>query len=630
MYADEFIRLLKKLVLGDGHNLAHMVWLEAVGMKRSQYGTIEQFIAALRDKVQHSNRVDMPITAYQAASLLLKNIHRELPNYVEAKFLELSKIPRKDFMMQQFRGLCEEARDQARGMANVYSATPVQMMNQSQSQTQSRPDFKKTREARTHQPEKGVDIHEYVRKWRASNKKTFDGNCGYCEESGHLPTKCPYLNVELRSDNWKPNPNLWVYFINWKTNTEWKSKQISSLPPKVKPVQSSTSQTPAASTVPYDDEDSDVDFSKLIPISMAPPIPFPTEVRMNRVHHKWIADTGSGRTLCTDWDLMVTYEEIALNSPGFKYLHSGGGIGEAKIKGTCRILLQIDNNTVNELIVKCYYVPGLSYNLFGLQRAKDEYGIAYNTEYMNIYDIVTRKTVGYCHDEDGVAICNTTRQFDDTLTIAPYQFPWAPQMAMTAFQIHRRLAHCGKDRRKETLKYLDAEEIPKKFNCEACKLAKAKKIISHDKMPEATQPGQKMHFDVFECKPIGIHGYRYFLLLTDDNTKAHFLCFMARRSEASTHLKTFSRQYHNSTKVWINYWHSDGAKEFNDFITWGKQKGMQFEISPPRAHEANGKIERHGGYILQTYFGTTFLPSGIYELLLAAGGFSNANTIQIY
>jgi len=61
----------------------------------------------------------MPITSYQAASLLLKNVHRELPNYVEAKFLELSKITRGDF-----RSLCEEVRDQARGMTKVYSTAP--------------------------------------------------------------------------------------------------------------------------------------------------------------------------------------------------------------------------------------------------------------------------------------------------------------------------------------------------------------------------------------------------------------------------------------------------------------------------------------------------------------------------
>jgi hypothetical protein len=272
VYADDFIRLVKKLVLRDGHNLAHIVWLEALSMKRSQYGTIEQFITALRDKVQHSNRVDMPITAYQAASLLLKNVHRELPNYVEAKFLELSKIPRGDFTMQQFRGLCEEVRDQARGVAKVYSATPVQTSNQSQGQVQSQPDFTKRCETRTHRPENGVDIHEYVRKWRTSNK-TSNGSCGYCEEPGHLPDKCPYLNVELRSDDWKPNPNLWVYYINWKINTEWKSKQIPPLPPEQMSAESPITQTSVASTVPYENEDCDIDFTKPTTISMVVPVP---------------------------------------------------------------------------------------------------------------------------------------------------------------------------------------------------------------------------------------------------------------------------------------------------------------------------------------------------------------------
>ena len=286
MYADDFIRLIEKLVLGDGHNLAHIVWLEALSMKRSQYSTIEQFITALRDKVQHSNRVDMPITAYQAASLLLKNVHRELPNYVEAKFLELSKIPRGDFTMQQFRGLCEEVRDQARAVAKVYSATPVQTSNQSQSQIQSQPDFTKRCETRTHRPENGVDIHEYVRKWRTSNKKTSNSSCGYCEEPDHLPNKCLYLNVELRSDDWKPNPNLRVYYINWKTNTEWKSKQIPPLPPEQKPAELPITQTSAAcdnedtSEKPSHDEDSDIDFSNL-PISMAVPVPIPTKVKLN-------------------------------------------------------------------------------------------------------------------------------------------------------------------------------------------------------------------------------------------------------------------------------------------------------------------------------------------------------------
>jgi hypothetical protein len=131
--------------------------------------------------------------------------------------------------MQQFRSLCEEVRDQARGMTKVCLAAPIQTSD-SQSQTKSQPDFNETR---THRLENGVDIHEYVRKWRASNK-TSNGSCGYCEEPGHMPNECPYLNVELRSDDWKPNPNLWVHHINWKINTEWKSKQILPLPPEQK------------------------------------------------------------------------------------------------------------------------------------------------------------------------------------------------------------------------------------------------------------------------------------------------------------------------------------------------------------------------------------------------------------
>jgi hypothetical protein len=68
-YADEAMKAIRTIVTGYGHNMALSTWKKAVYMKRENYGSIDQFVQALKHAVQDSNRVKMPITPYQATSI---------------------------------------------------------------------------------------------------------------------------------------------------------------------------------------------------------------------------------------------------------------------------------------------------------------------------------------------------------------------------------------------------------------------------------------------------------------------------------------------------------------------------------------------------------------------------------
>lgn len=135
------------------------------------------------------------------------------------------------------------------------------------------------------------------------------------------------------------------------------------------------------------------------------------------------------------------------------------------------------------------------------------------------------------------------------------------------------------------------------FDCEACRLAKAKKIISHAPRIRAEKAFQKLHTDLFPCTPTGIGGINHVVVIVDDATRCRFVLPIKAKSEASQELITWTEHVHNICGYWPQVWHCDNGAEFNHFIEWGERHSQSFAPAAHYAYEQNG-IAEHSGHLL--------------------------------
>lgn len=72
---------------------------------------------------------------------------------------------------------------------------------------------------------------------------------------------------------------------------------------------------------------------------------------------------------------------------------------------------------------------------------------------------------------------------------------------------------------------------------------------------------------------------------------------LKNKSDAFHKLTAFCEKIKLLTSRYLGIWRMDGGIEFKEFIKWGKNRGMTFEVTPPYTAEPNGTVERFGGYI---------------------------------
>jgi hypothetical protein len=102
-YADEFLRKIRKIMISGGHRMAHTVYLDAIMMKRRDFGTIDQYITAFRQRVDRANKAKKIITP----SIMLYNLEKELPAYISSKWLTFSENAATELTLQDFQRICQ-------------------------------------------------------------------------------------------------------------------------------------------------------------------------------------------------------------------------------------------------------------------------------------------------------------------------------------------------------------------------------------------------------------------------------------------------------------------------------------------------------------------------------------------
>ena len=171
-YADEFLQKIRKIMISGGHRMAHTVYLDAIMMKRKDFGTI-----AFRQRVDRANKAKMTITPYSATSIMLYNIEKELPAYVSAKWLTFSEDAATELTIQDFKRICGEVKDQALVYKDsIIAAAPKTSSSTNVPFTSAKNISKDTNNlsnrnrkdypTRRNAPPEGADHDEYVKKWK--------------------------------------------------------------------------------------------------------------------------------------------------------------------------------------------------------------------------------------------------------------------------------------------------------------------------------------------------------------------------------------------------------------------------------------------------------------------------------
>jgi hypothetical protein len=607
-YADDLMQALRLVIKGHGRRLSGLVFLAATNIKREHFATIDQFIKEFKELFQESNRLNCPITPYCGAMIVLCQLEDEFRPWVEATRRSWSDGIESTMTEGYLHQICGEAVDQEATYKKTTQFIALKKTGNSNHDTQGAQTPKK--KGIRNSPGKGEDIETHVAALRKRQSK--DGNCAYCNRPGHGPLTCYYL-VDDPPRDWKPDQYLWVY--SWAKRRSQKMKQttISQLPP---PPPREETTIPASNMASRANENSSFYFNAFSAIPMnithadksgkveklviettdtyIGQEPSLSGSAVCHVTGEWIADTGSANNIVGCIEDFIDYHKFEPGTSGYKFKCSNGAVGHAEGTGTALMRLDLRSGEYADVFLTAYYVPDINYNLWACERAKFDQGIWYKSKDNTIRRMSDDIVIGYTKYNDGIPIVQT-KDFMKPLQMGALQLA-----AVSPMLQHRRLAHAGDARRRRAQKNDDVEPSGPIAHCEACRLGKAKCLVSRDPMPKASKPGEIIHTDVQTIKPTGYGGYKYFVLFLDDKTHNMWVRFIKEKGDAAEASKEFARHIKITTGAYPRQWNTDGGLEFSRFNTWIKKKGTKMRISPPRTSEPNGPVERAQGYIVQT------------------------------
>ena len=338
-YADECWTAISHIVNGQGITQTRRIWLRTVQMQRSEFGSMELYIDNLRSNLAVCHRLEMSITWYQAALLLLSQTHDELPNWTTVCELNLNHRNPKEYTQEDFFRLCTDATERSYLLGHQYSAPPSG--TKTGDQTGTKPGSRKNT------PPKDKDAAQWASEQRQKTPAKYGRNCAYCGIPGHPRTTCFYLCPELRTSQWKPRSDLWCYY------------------PKPQKV--------ALPSVSEEEDKDPFDFMAMV---------FPKDNQIipkkNAISKQWIADTGSGAHLCADINDFIEYHPYSSHDTPYTYEAANGSLGHSEGYGKVQLHLILDNGHIKPLTLDARYDPTCRYSLFGCIKAKRDHGLYFN------------------------------------------------------------------------------------------------------------------------------------------------------------------------------------------------------------------------------------------------------------
>ena len=165
---------------------------------------------------------------------------------------------------------------------------------------------------------------------------------------------------------------------------------------------------------------------------------------------------------------------------------------------------------------------------------------------------------------------------------------------------HNRLGHASLSRLDLISEDLGTTRQKNKGNtyCHICHLAKQKKLSFPSSNNMCNSIFELLHIDVWGPFSVEtVDGYKYFLTIVDDYSRATWIYLMRTKSEVLTVFPAFVTLVENQYNVKVKYVRSDNAPELK-FTAFFKEKGILPFHSCPETPEQNSVVERKHHHIL--------------------------------
>jgi Reverse transcriptase (RNA-dependent DNA polymerase) len=446
----------------------------------------------------------------------------------------------------------------------------------------------------------------------------------------HLYKNCLYLNEQIRTADWSPNPNTQKMVERKLIHKPWiKEKALKAFQRDQQPPTSllRSTSTPKSSKLPQMKKKEDKALEDTQSPSSAYALGVFSEGRSNyRLQRCWILDSGADIHVCNDRS-RFQFERAA----GPKdILYAGAATYQIEAFGTVDLTVQLPRGTDKIRLLNVALVPGFLTNVAALCRFMDK-DVHWNTKKRLLF-------------KDDKTICLLSKVDDHWVledsspsSSAVFATSTAPRPAhkATASTWHDIMGHCSS----EAIGHLETATVGTKIEgrgtdtaaCEPCRLSKARQIISRrtGKEDPASAPLARVAYDLIDMGE-AYNGHKWASHFQCNYTTMDFIYTHASKDQAVEVIKEFINMAQRRYSYDIRYIHSDGerslGKKFDDVIA---SYGISAERSAPYTPAQNGAAERSGGVMIMKARCIRIranLPSSLWPEAIQAAGYLNNRT----
>jgi len=290
----------------------------------------------------------------------------------------------------------------------------------------------------------------------------------------------------------------------------------------------------------------------------------------------WLGDSGASCHMTRSdegmFDVTDINQEIKIGN--------GKSIRATK-EGKLRVqALQKSGKTLDIVLTKVYFVPGLYCNLFSLT-----YAIGQGFQLCSTTDKllqVSKGNWGILLDHristpNGFVLgVKFKRETDESLMMAVME----KGTKLSDVELHNKLGHPGKARLLSTAKYMGWDLIGDgDVTCEDCGLAKAhQKNVPKKNIKRSTIPAERLYLDITSVKKPSMSGYKFWAVVVDDATKCKWSFVLKKKDELASKVIPFLKDLKHTVKKIVKIIRCDNAGENKSLEKECTQQGLGIEF----------------------------------------------------
>ncbi|KAK9059410.1 hypothetical protein SSX86_022030 [Deinandra increscens subsp. villosa] len=298
----------------------------------------------------------------------------------------------------------------------------------------------------------------------------------------------------------------------------------------------------------------------------------------------WIVDSGANHHMVNSENNLTNI--IDVTEFNIRVKHPNGTSAKVFKIGDIKL-----NNRVT--LKDVFVIPDYCVNLMSVYKlAKDnKLIVAFDGSHCFIQDSLGRKNLVIGSQIDGLYMCDSFP--------TSYKVSFGSSGNVNLW--HARLGHPSETVLNVLKSDLKLTSFKQQEPCEVCHRAKQHREPFPISDHKSTHLGELVHLDVWgPYRVVSKEGFRYFLTIVDDYSRAVWVFLMKNKTEVFHHIVTFSNLLRNQFKAVVKVFRSDNGTEFinNQMTDFCKNSGIVHQTTCAYTPQQNGIAERKHRHLL--------------------------------